>query len=299
MKRRRGRRGFWWWSWLLALVTVAGVVGGFLYGKKRWEDGPKDYLSAAKVSVHIRAPFVAKGAKLEASGSRLENLNEEAVLRDIKSDEALTPVIAELGLSQKWEMGTGDTLTELRGSVRLEHDRLLKELYVIVSRHDPNEAAQIANMIASGVSKRIKIVDGQQKLEGTKKMEQELEPFMLMEGETRIDLKDAFAAKGITINPKPGMDVSTYLLEPSIRDAYLEWDGALRNLSGVKESQGTFSNHWRRDMRPTIVTEKAMPPPSFVGPEAEPIQMQWALYGLTLGLIIGSVLSLICWKLFP
>ncbi len=299
MKRRRGRRGFWWWSWLLALITVGGVVGGFFYGEKQWEEAPKDYYSSAKLSIHIREPFVARGAKLEASDSSLANLNEEAVLRDIKSEQALSPVLAEFELTQKWGMGTADALTELRSSVSLEHDRLLKVLFVIVSRHDANEAAQIANFIANGVAGRVKIVDEQQKIEGAENLKEELSPFVQSEIEARDDLKAAFADKGITIDPKPGVDVSTYLLDAVINEAYIKWEGTLDNLTGVKRSQGAFENHWRRDVRPTIVTEDAVAPPTFAGPEVEPFQMQWALYGLTLGLVGGSLLSLLCWKLFP
>lgn len=299
MKRRRGRRGFWWWSWLLALVTIGGVVGGFFYGKKQWEEAPKDYLSSAKLSVHIRPPFVARGSEVASGNSRLANLNEAAFLRDIKSDDALSPIISKLELSQKWGMGTDDALGELRSSVELEHNRQMKELYIIISRHEPDESAQVANLIADGIADRVKVVDEQQKLEGLKKLELELEPFVDDEVATRMVLKDVFTAKGITADPRPGLDVTTYLLDPTIRDAHLEWETALENLNGVKKSQLAFESHWKRPVRPTIVTENAVPPPTFAGPEAEPFQMQWALYGLTLGLIVGSVLSLICWKLFP
>lgn len=283
----------------MALVTILGVLGGGFYGRKKWADGPKDYYSIAKLSVHIRPPFVAKAAKLDDVGSRLDNLNEEAVLRDLKSDETLAPVIEAFDLAQAWGLGTDDALTELRSSVDLEHDRLDKELRVRVSRHDPVEAANIANMIADGVYERIKVVDERQKLEGARILEQELTPFLEAEEDARMALKEAFAAKKINIDPKPGMDVSAYLLEPSIRDAHLEWDTARETMIGVKDSQRAFESHWSRKLRPTIVTDKAVPATFFYGPQVEPIQMQWALYGLTFGLIVGSLLSLLCWKLFP
>ena len=299
MKRRRGRRGFWWWSWLLALVTIGGVVGGYFYGNKKWEDGPKDYQSWAKVSLHIRPPFVASGAQRNDSSSRLDNLNEEAVLRDIRSDEALSQVISDLSLTQVWEMGTDDALTELRSSVNVEYERLEKSMAIIVSRHDPNEAALIVNTIADGVAERVKVVDQKQKLAGAKILSQELAPYIQDEIQAKTALRDAFTDKGVTIDPKPGMDISIYLLDRKILEAHLEWQTSLENLQGVRSSQGAFESHWKRDMRPTIVTEKGVPPPSFVGPEKEPIQIQWALYGLTLGLVLGSLLSLLCWKLFP
>ncbi len=299
MKRRRGRRGFWWWSWLLALVTIAGVVGGFFYGKKLWQDGPKDYLSSAKVSIHIRPPFVAKSAKLDDSGSRLNNITEEAVLRDIKSDEALAPIVTTLGLSKAWGLGTDDAVATLKSSVELDHERLMNELYVRVSRHDPVEAAQIANLIADGIYERVKTVDQQQKVEGEKKLELELQPFVQAEAEARVALKDALVAKGFAAEPEPGLGERPYLLDPIIRDAQLEWDSSRETLVGLKASQRAFENHWSKSVRPTIVVEKAVPAPGFYGPAAEPIQMQWALYGLTFGLILGSILSLICWKFFP
>jgi hypothetical protein len=299
MKRRRGRRGFWWWSWILALVTIGGVVGGFFYGKKQWENAPKDYLSSAKLSVHIRAPFVGRGAKLAASDGRLANPSEEAFLRDLKSDDALSPIISKLDLSQKWALGTDDALGELRSSVELEYDRQMKQLLIIISRHEPNESAEISNLIANGVAERVKVVDEQQKLEGLKKLELELKPFILEEVEARAVLKKSFIAKGINAEPEPGLSERPYLLDPTILDAHLEWNAALEILEGVKTSQDAFENHWRRPVRPTIVIENAVPPPTFAGPEVEPFQMQFALYGLTFGLIVGSLLSLICWKLFP
>ncbi len=54
-----------------------------------------------------------------------------------------------------------------------------------------------------------------------------------------------------------------------------------------------------RAVVPTIVMVKAVPPPTFSGPDVEPFQMEWALYGLTGGMVVGSLLSLLCWKLFP
>ena len=44
---------------------------------------------------------------------------------------------------------------------------------------------------------------------------------------------------------------------------------------------------------------KATAPPSFVGPNLQPFQASWSVYGMTLGLVVGSLLILICWKLFP
>jgi hypothetical protein len=299
MKRRRGRRGFWWWSWLLALITILGVVGGFLYGKKRWEDGPKDYVAAAKVSVHIRPPFVARGAKLGTTENRFDHLNEEAFLRELKSEEVLAQIVEDLKLYQNWEMAPGDAITELRTSVEFDHNRVAKELAIIVTQHDPELAAQIANTIAEGVYERVKIVDAKLKQEGAKKLELELAPHLAEELAARKIIADACAAKSVPFNPNTGISDSTYLLDPAIRDAHLEWDATRENLLSVKRSHIAFESHWKRDLRPSIVTEKAFPPPTFSGPEVEPIQMQWALYGLTLGLILGSVLSLICWKLFP
>ncbi|MDB4265333.1 hypothetical protein N9891_01205 [bacterium] len=298
MKRRRGRRGFWWWSWLLALITIGGVVGGFFYGQKRWEEAPKDYISWATASVHIRPPFKVKGATAD-DANRLEDLSEEALLRDLKSEEVMEGIVADLDLSQRWALGTADAVADLRSSIDLDYDRLANTLDVIVTRHEPKEAAEIANLLAGGVGARIKVVDEQQKLEAAEQQKVELQPFVDEEVRTRTALKNAFKKKGITFDPKPGLDVSVYLLDPDLKIAYIEWDTTLQNLNGVKVDQGDFERHWGRSIRPTIVTEKAFAPPSFSGPAVEPFQMQWSLYGLTLGLVCGSLLSLICWKLFP
>ena len=299
MKRRRGRRGFWWWSWLLALVTIGGVVGGFFFGKKQWEDAPKDYVSAATVSFHVRPPFVASGAGVQQTVSGIANLNEVAVMREIESDSVLSPLVTELDLSQKWGLGTDDAVAELREAIELDLNREKKELYVILTRPDPVESALIANGLADRIAPTIKAFDDQAKAEGVNKVDDELRPFLEAEADARATLKAALMAKDIKIDPEPGVDLGPYLFIPEVLAANLEWDSARENLETRRAEQGQYSSYWGRAVKPSIVMVRAEPPPTFSGPELKPFQVEWALYGLTTGLVVGSLLSLLCWKLFP
>jgi hypothetical protein len=300
MKRRRGRRVFWWWSWLLVLLTIGAVVGGFLHGKKRWEDAPKDFRSVATLSFHVRNPFVVPGQAALVSTSRLADSNEAEVMREIESEVALTPIVTEFDLAQKWGIGTEDALTELRTSLELELDRGKDDLYVIVIRHDPAEAAQLANAVAKGVISRIKVIDERKKVEMAKKLELELQPFVDEEVDARAKIKSALAENNIPIDPQPGMKIDEiYTVLPKVHDAMVEWDLAQRNLVERQSDQVQYTNYWKKSVRPSLVSENAVPALSFIGPELQPFQVEWSLYGLTLGLVVGSLLMLVCWNLFP
>ena len=299
MKRRRGRRGVWWWSWLLVLVTIGAVVGGFLYGKKRWEDAPKDFQSVATLSFHVRDPFVLPGKAALVSMSRMADPNEAGVLRETESDAALAPIVTEFDLTKKWELGTADALSELRTSLELELDREKNELYVSVIRHDPEEAAELANAVAKAIIPRIKELDEKRKVEGLAKQELELQPFQDEESESRASLKKVLTSKNIKIELTPGVDLGSYLFDEEILPAKLEWDSAIENLSSAQSGQSAYTNYWKKSVRPSLITTKAEPTPKFIGPALQPVQVEWSLYGLTAGLVVGSLLMLLCWKLFP
>jgi len=107
------------------------------------------------------------------------------------------------------------------------------------------------------------------------------------------------AEKGVEIELYPGVDLDAYALIPEVLSARLEWDSKREIFETTKQGQGEYASYWGRAVKPTFVTSKAEAPRGFVGPDVEPFQMQWGLYGLTAGLVIGSLLTLICWKLFP
>lgn len=274
-------------------------MGGFLYGKKRWEEAPKDYQSVATISFHVRDPFVVPGKSAEVTSSRLADVNEAEVLRETESDAALAPIITKYDLTKKWELGTEDALSELRTSLELELDREKDELYAIVIRHDPAEAAELANAIAEGIIPRIKELDEKRRAEGLGKQDQEMQPFRDAETEARDALQKVLDAKEIKIKVTPNVDLGDYLFDEDILVAKLEWDSAVENVSSALRGQVSYTNYWKKAVRPSLVKEKAVPAPSFIGPELQPFQVEWSLFGMTGGLVLGSLLMLVCWKLFP
>ena len=285
---------------MLALVTVGGVAGGYVFGKKQWEKAPKDFVSAATLNFHVRPPFAARGVGVQqAIVGGVANLNEAEVMRELRSDTVLAPIVTKMSLSQKWEMGADEAMDVLRSSIELDLNKEKQELYVILTRPNPVESAEIANALAEKVPVVIKALDDQAKAEGGKKVKVELEPFIEGEVVAKAKLKSALAAKGVEIELYPGVDLDAYSLIPEVLSARVEWDSAREVLESTKLGQGEYSSYWGRAVKPTFVSQEATPPPRFVGPDVKPFQVQWGLYGLTAGLVVGSLLTLLCWKLFP
>ena len=297
MKRRRGRRGFWWWSWLLALITIGTTVGGYFYGKKRWEDTPKDYVAVAVVSVDIRKPFVALGVEKAETG--LLNENEDRTLLEIESDEALKLVIDDLGLAKRWAMSVDEATSELRSAIDLNLERDMKELSVVVTRHEPAESAEIANAVGRAIPDRIKEQDDQSIEAETAKLKEEIRPYQREVEDFRLALKAAFAANNIPIDPRPGLDVGPYNQISAVVSANLAWVEALEFYEQAIKGQREFSNYLERGIKPSFIKVPAVPPTVIAAPALEPFQVQTALYGMTLGLLVGSLLMFVLWKLFP
>ncbi|YCM45372.1 hypothetical protein V2O64_04965 [Verrucomicrobiaceae bacterium 227] len=297
MKRRRGRRGFWWWSWLLALITIGTTVGGYFYGKKRWEDAPKDYVAVAVVSVDIRKPFAVLGVEVAATG--LLNENESRMVREIESSEGLKPIVESLGLAKKWAMSVDEATTHLRSSIDLNLDSGSKELSVVVTRHDPEESAEIANAVARAVPGRIEAADEKMVEAESAKLKAEIQPYIKDVEESRLALKAAFEANNIPIDPREGLDVGPYNQIPAVVSANLAWVEALDFHRVAVKGQSEISSYLDRGIKPSFVKEAAVPPTRISGPALEPFQLQTGLYGLTLGLLVGSLLMFIFWKLFP
>lgn len=299
MKQRRGRRGFWWWSWLLALITIGMTVGGFYYGKKRWENVPKDYVAEALLSVDIREPFARTGATEIATG--LLNTSETEVLRSIESNDDLVAIINDLELSKRWEISRDEAVVELKSSLDLDLDRKEKELTVKLTRHAPEEAAEIANAIARTIPERIRSLDEKKIGEAEMKLQEEIVPLQEAAEEARLEVKKALAEINAPLDPVPGMDLSTYLQVPAVAAANLDWEAAMVYLNDYMTSvdgKREFSKYLAKTIKPSVMISPAVPPTRISGPELRPFQMQTALYGLTSGLLAGVLMMALCWKLF-
>lgn len=297
MKRRRGRRSFWWWSWLLFLTAVGGTLGGAFYGKQEWEKADKEYPASAIVETNIRAPF--KGNNLKESPTGIANVNESQVIKEIESHATLSKIAADLNLTQKWELGLDDVITTLRSSLDVNLDQQDKMMEVAIVRPDPNEAAEIATAIAKMIPDVIKALDASNKSAGLERLNLEAEPYNQTEADARQALKQALSNIKVNLEPTPDMDLNIYMTVPAVAEAKEYWDTVRETKIAFDISQGEYGRYWQKPLKPSFVSRAATPAPNFTGPEMQPFQVQFGLYGLTLGLFGGIALMTICWKLFP
>ena len=297
MKRRRGRRSFWWWSWLLFLMAIGGTLGGAFYGRQEWERADKEYPAFAIVKTYIRAPF--KGSNLKESPTGIANANESQLMKEIESRSALSKIAADLNLIQKWGLGIDEVIVALRSSLDLNLDQKDKLMEVAIVRPDPNEAAEIATAIAKMVPDVIKTLDASNKSAGLERLKLEAKPYNQTEAEARQALKQALLNIKVNLEPTPGMDLNIYMTVPAVAEAKEYWDTVRDTKIAFDISQGEYTRYWQKPLKPSFVSSPATPAPNFTGPEIQPFQVQFGLYGLTLGLFGGIVLMAICWKLFP
>lgn len=299
MKRRRGRRGFWWWSWLLVLAIAGGVGGGYVYGERRWEEAPKEFIAAAQVSFKVRDPFISRKVGVDIPTSEVADANEMAVLRQVQSEEVLSEVVAALDLAGKWGMEAAEAIGRLRILLEFDLDQETDELKVLVRLNDPVEAAATANAVAGMIPEIIQDLDEVQKENAFQLLEAEAQPVLDREAEARNSLQRALETNGINIKLVPGVDLGPYRYIQEVLTTQVAWDSAQDDVKDLLSDQAEYRTYWQKSLTPSILIAKAEPPALPVGPDVKPFQVRWSTYGLTAGLILGSLLMLACWKLFP
>ncbi len=299
MKKRRGRRGFWWWSWLLIALTIGGVVGGFFYGKKKWEEAPKEYVAYATLSFHVRDVFVSSQNELQTGSTEVADANQSEVLRNVKLEESLKGIALNLDFANQWGMTQNEAVIRLRGGLDLDLDQATDQLTVEARLNDSQDTADFANAVAAEIPNLIKRLDEKKKKEAMEQFSQDSQPLVDENLNAKEKLKESLAAKGVKLEPGPGVDLGDFLYIPEVLDAKLEWDSTSDALKALYDNQSEYRNYWSKLVSPSFVMAKATPPPSFVGPSLQPFQARWSVYGMTEGLVVGSLLMLICWKLFP
>lgn len=299
MKKRRGRRGFWWWSWLLIALTIGGVVVGFFYGKKKWDEAPKEYVAYATLSFHVRDVFVSSQNEIQAGSTGVADANQSEVLRNVKLEESLKGIALNLDFADQWGMTQNEAVIRLRGGLDLDLDQVTDQLTVGARLNDSQDTADFANAVATEIPNLIKRLDEKKKKEATDQFSRDAQPLVDENLTAKEKLKESLAAKGVKLEPGPGVDLGDYLYIPEVLDAKLEWDSTSDALRAIYDSQSEYRNYWSKVVSPSFVMAKATAPPSFVGPNLQPFQARWSVYGMTVGLVVGSLLMLICWKLFP
>lgn len=299
MKRRRGRRSLVWWSWLLALVSIGGLVGGYKYGEMQWENAPKDYLAGVQVTVRIRAPFVPKKIGTQLATDTMTNANEQEVLRRIESEEVVGKVVSNLELGGRWSMGFTEAVNKIKAGLQLDLDKETDRLLIQVTLNDSQEAAEVANALGGLVSETVKEVDERKKEAAFKLLETEARPLIDLESDAKTKLAKVLKENRINIEVSPNMQLGEYQFIKEVVTARVEWDSARADLQELAAEQREYRGYWERAVRPSLIAVRAEVPPTFNGPPKEPYQIRWLTYGLTAGMMLGSLLMLLCWKLFP
>jgi len=244
MKKRRGRRGFWWWSWLLIALTIGGVVGGFFYGKKKWDEAPKEYVAYATLSFHVRDVFVSSPNEIQAGSTGVADANQSEVLRNVKLEESLKGIALNLDFANQWGMTQNEAVFRLRGGLDLDLDLVADQLTVEARLNDSQDTADFANAVAAEIPNLIKRLDEKKKKEATDQFSRDAQPLVDENLTAKEKLKESLAAKGVKLEPGPGVDLGDYLYIPEVLDAKLEWDSTSDALKAIYDSQSEYRNYW-------------------------------------------------------
>jgi hypothetical protein len=225
--------------------------------------------------------------------------NQSEVLRNVKLEESLKGIALNLDFANQWGMTQNEAVFRLRGGLDLDLDLVADQLTVEARLNDSQDTADFANAVAAEIPNLIKRLDEKKKKEATDQFSRDAQPLVDENLTAKEKLKESLAAKGVKLEPGPGVDLGDYLYIPEVLDAKLEWDSTSDALKAIYDSQSEYRNYWSKEVSPSFVMAKATAPPSFVGPNLQPFQARWSVYGMTAGLVVGSLLMLICWKLFP
>ncbi|MGC6426674.1 MAG: hypothetical protein ACON5H_06715 [Akkermansiaceae bacterium] len=299
MQRRKTRKGFWWWSWLLVLFVAGGAGGGWFVGQKLWEQAPKQYRSTAKLRAYVIPDYLGSGSNLAMESVRDGTAGK--VLLDLESVEFLTSLAQSeaLALDKRWGLPLPAVIKELRESILLEYTKD-KELFITLEREIPEEAEEIANYMAALALERIEFLNSELSRKGMEGVESRLSIYLEAVSDSHAEYAAILRAKaGVDIDPKPGMDLNDYneYGKPVI-DAQVKWQEALDDLEDARREFSSEISHWKRKILPSSILENAELPIGIHGPKVEPFQTRGAIGGLSLGICLGLLMMLMCWKLF-
>ncbi len=294
MLKRKRRKGFWWYSWILVLLAIGGTVGGYFYGNQQWESGPKQYRTTAIMEAEIRKPYTQQNAAVSPGRS---HENQSEALRVLRGKETLLPVMRALQLSNRWGLGDSEALQVLLESVDTELGKG-NEILIIGTGSSPEEAAELANATVAQGMENLKLLADRKKSEGLdvlqKKLDRAYEPIQRALDEATL----AFEENRLPLVPTEDTDLTPYMEIEAVLKAKVDLDTSKERYNEVRLLQREQRLYWERALSEPRVVQEAMAPSKISGPPKEPLLKQWALLGLTAGLILGLLLMLIFWKLF-
>jgi len=249
----------------------------------------------AVLKADIRRPF-ERGKEIEvAAGVRHSNQSEAK--RELQGLKTMTPVMRVLNLNNRWTLNDAETLKLLSNSVDVEV-AANDEITIKVVRDSAQEAAEIANAVAAQATESLTLLDERKKEKSARALDKILTKEREPIDRALEDAAAAFRANDLEIVPTAETDLSPYMEIPEILGARVDLDAALENFENEERKQKDERLYWERALIPTSVVQPAVAPANFSGPDKGPIQREYALYGVTAGLILGLLLMFILWKLF-
>lgn len=296
MKYRRGRRGFWWWTWLLVLFVLADVYGGRMLAEKKWAAMPKEYQASSILMVKARPAFTASAAGTNVTGIAASELSLIAAIRD---QSALARVAQRLNLPAKWKMNPDEVIRVLRAGIETISRGDEGEVGIRATMHSAEDAKNVANMAADVGAERVTEVLVEERGRALLGLDEDVTALEKIVTEARDKLAEALAKKGVnvTLTPKSDIkDLRLYFEDPNVQGLAMAWDHQRQLVPDLEREQSVMRTYWSRTLVPPSVLKRAELPQHPSGPDKAPFLRDGSLYGLIIGLVLGLIAMFLCWK---
>ncbi|MDE0858551.1 MAG: hypothetical protein OSA93_00180 [Akkermansiaceae bacterium] len=296
MQRRKTRKGYWWWSWLVAIFAAGGTIGGWFVGESLWKKSPKNYISSALIKVDIIPTYVEAGAR-EQMVDGLLNAEEVEILASLKSVHFLTMLATSANLWERWGVEENEGLKRLRKSLQFNLNKD-KELIVDVSRSTPEDALELAKTTAETTLWGLQQLAELRKVEGLRLMKEDLAGIKREVDDSTAELAAVLKRTGAPIEPKEGMNLDDFAFVEGVVEAKVVWETALADLKVKKKELLPMKLHWERKVKEPILLEEPQLPTRISFSQKEDYQTQGAVAGVSVGIVLGLLAMLVCWKIF-
>lgn len=296
MKHRRGKRGFWWWTWLLVLFVLAGVFGGRMIAEKKWAELPKEYQASAILVVKGRPPFKASAGGTSITSVSLSELSLIAAIRD---QNALARVAQRLDLPSQWKENPDEVIRVLRAGLETNSRGDEGEVGIRATMHNAKDAKDVANTAAEIGAERISEVLEEERGRALLALDEEVSAVEKEVSKYRDRLTEALAAKGVNVTLTPNSDIQDlrlYFEDPNVQSLAMDWDHRRQRAPELKREQSVMRTYWNKTLVPPTIMQRAGLPQQPSGPDKAPLLRDGSLYGLILGLVLGLGAMLLCWK---
>jgi len=277
MLKRKRRKGFWWYSWILVLLTIGGAVGGYFWGEKKWEKADKEYRSTAILDVPVRELF---GVSSSDGATGAESVNRNNALKSIRGVKTLKEVMRSLNLTSRWVVAEEECLKILTQSVSAEFGDG-NEVNLTVTRNSPKEAEELVNAVADQALEAVGLFDTQKKEKGLELLDEELERAREPIDRALASAASALEANKLPIVPNVDTDLSPYMEIKEILDAKVDLDAAKEDYRQAELAQLKKRSYWDRSLAAPKVIQKGVAPATFSGPEKKPFHNEGTLQGFT------------------